>query len=375
MPAAIRIPITNALAVGEYAATILVGTRKQALNVLLDTGSSALALDGAKCRPAADDETTELAQMVGYADGSAWTGAVVRTAVAIGEGTGAITLPKANAAIAYQTEGAPFGGADGILGLAYQPLDEAFATPTDAWAGQYPAAQVTQGRRTTLAPYLSQLASAGIAADVFALSTRRSLVRQGADAAADPLNQGWLILGGGAECTDLYRGPFQSVKVAADKWYNVVLRAVVVGVSAIPVAARRPTGAPSNPGIDSGDPYLSFGPALLAEVLAKFSAAQQAQLKASMAGQTVAAADLDLAAWPSLTFVLQGETGDARLVVAPTDHWQVDSPQAGLATAALSQGVDGVSVLGLPLLSGYFTIFDRAADGGRGAIRFAASVR
>lgn len=375
MPAAIRIPISNAFAEGEYAATILVGAQRQPLNVLLDTGSSALALDGAKYRPAADDETTELAQRVGYADGSNWAGAVVRTVVAIGAGTGTITLPKANAAIAYQTEGNPFGRADGILGLAYQPLDEAFATPTDAWAGQYPAAQVTQGARSTIAPYLSQLASAGVAADLFALSTRRSLVRQGAGGAADPLNQGWLILGGGAECTDLFRGPLQSVKVAADKWYNVSLRAVVVGDSAIPIAPHGLEGVPSNAGVDSGDPYLSFGPTLLAEVLAKFSREQQAQLKASLAGQTVAAADLDLAAWPSLTFVLQGEAGDARLTVAPGDYWQVDAPQAGLATAALSKGVDGVSVLGLPLLSGHFTIFDRAADGGRGAIRFAASVR
>jgi hypothetical protein len=32
-------------------------------------------------------------------------------------------------------------------------------------------------------------------------------------------------------------------------------------------------------------------------------------------------------------------------------------------------------ILGLPLMNGYFTIFDGEADGGRGVIRFATSKR
>ena len=372
---ATRVPIGNLLAGGEYAATILVGARKTPLNVLLDTGSSALALDGARYRPGAGDRTTRLAQSVGYGDGSAWTGAVIETAVSIDESGQALTLPGAHAAIAYQTLANPFGSADGILGLAYAALDEAFATPGDAWAGQYPADAVRQGPRTTIAPYLSQLEAAGLGTDSIALYTRRSLVRQGHGGAADPLNQGWMILGGGRDCADLYRGPFQSVKVMADKWYNTNLKAVMVGDSAIPVSAGPLQGVPSNAIVDSGNPALTLGPTLLAAMLAKFSPAQQAQLKASMAGTAVAAGDLDLAGWPPLSLVLEGEAGDVRLSVAPGDYWQVDAPRAGLATAALSTGVDGLSVLGLPLLNGYFTLFDRAADSGRGAIRFAASAR
>jgi hypothetical protein len=39
--------------------------------------------------------------------------------------------------------------------------------------------------------------------------------------------------------------------------------------------------------------------------------------------------------------------------------------------AAITQGQAGLAILGLPLMNGYFTIFDGEADGGRGVIRFA----
>jgi hypothetical protein len=90
----------------------------------------------------------------------------------------------------------------------------------------------------------------------------------------------------------------------------------------------------------------------------------------------VATADLDLAAWPSLGFILEGDAGDVRLGVAPGDYWQVNAPEVGQAKAALSGGgVEGLVVLGLPLMNGYFTVFDGEADGGRGAIRFATRAR
>ena len=78
-----------------------------------------------------------------------------------------------------------------------------------------------------------------------------------------------------------------------------------------------------------------------------------------------------MASWPTLTFVLQGDSGDVSLTVAPGDYWQVNSPAVGQAMAAITPGQDGLAILGLPLMNGYFTIFDGEADGGRGAIRFA----
>jgi hypothetical protein len=186
-----------------------------------------------------------------------------------------------------------------------------------------------------------------------------------------------MIVGGGQECADLYAGPFQTVKVLADAWWNTNLKAVVVGDgAAIPIAAGGVGRVPSNSIVDSGNPGLTFGPDLLGQVLANFSPAQQAQLKASIAGQAVAASSLELAAWPTLGFILEGDAGDVKLAVAPGDYWQVNAPKVGQAKAALSGGgKDGLVVLGLPLMNGYFTLFDGEADGGRGAIAFATSVR
>jgi hypothetical protein len=43
--------------------------------------------------------------------------------------------------------------------------------------------------------------------------------------------------------------------------------------------------------------------------------------------------------------------------------------------AAITQGNDGQAILGLPLMNGYFTVFDGEADGGMGQIKFAKAVR
>ena len=46
-----RIPITNFYADGDYTGVIRVGPNQKPMNVLLDTGSSALALDAKKYQP------------------------------------------------------------------------------------------------------------------------------------------------------------------------------------------------------------------------------------------------------------------------------------------------------------------------------------
>jgi hypothetical protein len=51
MPTIARIPITNIYADGDYTGRILVGPKQKPMNVLLDTGSSALALDAKKYKP------------------------------------------------------------------------------------------------------------------------------------------------------------------------------------------------------------------------------------------------------------------------------------------------------------------------------------
>jgi hypothetical protein len=370
-----RIPISNFFMGGDYSGSILVGPDQKPLNVILDTGSSALALDGKKYSPelAKGDKSTNLAQTDSYGDGSTWTGAVIQTTITAGAGPTAVALPGANAAIAYTSSADMFAGVDGILGLAYAPLDDAFTMPADTWAQKYSATQVRAGQRTDLVPYLTQLANAGVVSDKIAFFTRRSFTHVGDSGAKDPLNQGWMIIGGGEESTDLYTGAFQTVKVLSDDWYSTNLKAVIVGNTA-PIAARRqgPRGMPTNSIIDSGTNSLNISPQMLRAIISRFTPPQQALLNQTVfGGQLVSAAELNLAQWPTLTFVLQGEAGDVRLNVAPSDYWQVNTQDVGMAAAAITPGQPGLAILGLPLMNAYFTIFDGEADGGRGVVKFA----
>jgi hypothetical protein len=369
------IPITNVYMGGDYTGRILVGPNKQPMNVILDTGSSALALDGTKYKPdiAGGDQTTDLAQTDSYGDGSTWTGAVIETQVSVGDGADSVVLPKANAAIAYTASGNMFGATDGILGLAYAPLDDAFTMPGDTWKNQYTSDQVRTGKQASIQPYLTQLAAGDVVSDIISFVTRRSFVHVGGGDAADPLNQGVMIVGGGEESTTLYTGAFQNVKVLSDAWYCTNLKAVKVG-AADPIVARikGPKGMPSNSIIDSGTNSLNLGSQLLKAVLSKFSTAQQQLLNKSISsGQLVSAADLNLADWPTITFVLEGDTGDVSLDVAPSSYWQVNTQNVGAAAAAITKGQPGLAILGLPIMNGYFTIFDGEADSGRGVVRFA----
>jgi hypothetical protein len=376
MPRIARIPITNVFVDGDYTGRILVGPDKQPMNVMLDTGSSAFAVDGHKYHPGSGDQTSNLAQSDGYEDGSSWTGAVIKTSVSVGTGTTEVTIADANVAVTYKQSADMFGKSDGILGLAYAPLDDAVKMPADTWMHRYTDAQLASGGTATLTPYLTQLAAANVVSDKVSFLTRRSFVHQGGGGAEDPLNQGWMIVGGGEESTDLYTGTFQVAKVLADEWYSTNLKAVIVGTSAIPVRRRGQKGSPSNSIVDSGTQTIDLDPHVLSAMLLKFSPAQQAQLTAAVLhDRSVPVANLDLASWPDVTFVLQGDGADVSLRVSPTDYWQVNAPKVGAATTAFSKGDVGQTILGLPLMNGYFTIFDGEADGGKGVIRFAARKR
>ncbi len=371
-----RIAITNTVMGGDYTGVIYVGPKKKPMNVILDTGSSALALDGTKYTPDTTDgdQTTDLAQTDSYGDGSTWTGAVIKTPITVGTGTSTAVLPGGNAAIAYQASSDMFGATDGILGLAYAPLDDAFLMPKNTWQNQYTSTEVRTGKQSDLVPYLTQLAGAGVTSDIISFYTRRSFTHVGGPA-NDPLNQGWMVVGGGVESTDLYTGSFQVVKVLSDAWYCTNLKEVIVGTSS-PIAARinGPKGMPSNSIVDSGTNSLNLPPQMLTAILSKLPANQKKMLSDAIEkGSLVAVADLNIASWPTISFVLQGDTADVRLDVPPSNYWQVNTQKVGYAAAAITPGQAGLSILGLPLMNGYFTIFDGEADSGKGVIRFATA--
>jgi hypothetical protein len=376
MTTVVRIPITNVFADGDYTGVIHVGQAMKPMNVLLDTGSSALALDGKKYKPdfGNGDQSTKLAQTDAYEDGSNWTGAVIESTLSIGAGESSATLKGGNVAVAYHASSDMFGKTDGILGLAYAPLDDAFKMPDDTSKHHYTPVQVRTGVKKDLVPFLTQLAGTGVVSDKISFYTRRSFVHVGDGAANDPLNKGWMVVGGGEESTDLYTGAFRSVKVLADDWYSTNLRAVIVG-NASPIAGRihGPQGMRSNSIIDSGTNSLSISWQMLEAILSKFPAEQEKLLRTAIhKGQPTPMANLHLETWPTITFVLEGAAGDDVLLdVPPSNYWQVNAERAGEAMAAITVGQAGLAILGLPLMNGYFTIFDGEADGGKGVVKFA----
>ncbi|MEX3936347.1 pepsin-like aspartic protease [Paraburkholderia phymatum] len=374
MSKSVRIPITNINMDGDYTGSITVGTGSTAktLNVILDTGSSALAVNGDKYSPSLGNGTTatNLAQFDAYGDGSNWLGSVLKDTIQIGNVTGSSVA----VAVTYQTSANMFREADGILGLAYQALDDAYSLPESTWPKKYTKSQVEHGVRSSVVPCLMQLANEGVLQEKMAFLTRRSFLKAGVDPASDPLNQGVLILGGGEEATDLYTGNFQIAAVLADAWYSTNLLSVGVGTEQFPVPTRPQPGMPSNSIVDSGTNTLVLGPTIIDGILSRLQAHQRELLRESMGGRPIPATALNLGQWPSLSFTLQGISGgqNVTLAVPPQIYWQVDAPDVGQAMAAISPvQQDGGAILGLPLMNGYFTIFDGTA--GLGVIKFAAA--
>ena len=366
MPDVVRIPITNIHAGGPYTGRIFVGAHNKPMNVYLDTGSSTLALsrDAYKPDTGKGDKLTRYAQTVGYDDGTGFTAAVIHTQVSVGEVRRA-TIPNANVAIAYLQRGM-FNGYDGILGLAYAALNDAALMRKVTWTGRYTERGVEDKQHKRLKPYLNQLEQKGVTFDKIAFYTRRSTVHYGAGVANDPLNHGWMIVGGGEEATDLYSGKFQTAKVTSRKWYSTNLKAVIVG-NTEPILV--PRGNPSgNSAIDSGTQDLTFPHDLWKAIKSRLDPEQRALFRKD---HVVAMEKLDLAKWPIITVILQGEKTDVRLKIAPGDYWQQNNPRVGSAALAMSISGDDSTTLGLPLMNGYFTIFDGEAANGWGVVKFA----
>jgi hypothetical protein len=369
----IRIPINNTLLGNDYTGKMYVGAQRSEVNLLLDTGSSTLAVEQKSYDPRKDSKAmvTNLVQEVAYGDGSNWIGSVVQTDMTASGSGKSIDLPGVSVAVAYHETASMFGKAQGILGLAYQALDDAIDVHKPTVPPKYSPNDVRDGHRVFVEPYFTQLEKSGLVVDKYAFYTRRSVLHASADPVHDPLNNGVLIIGGGEEAKDLYKGGFQTALVLSDDWYSVNLRQIIVGNSD-PIGVLPPTRhdqVPTNAIVDSGTNGLELNPTLFEAILKKLTPAQ-AQLIRS---QQTPAGNVNLAQWPTLTFVLQGMSEDIRLDVTPDRYWQMDAFEVGNAYCTLWRGTDAQSILGLPLMNGYFTIFDGAANNGLGVVKFAAA--
>ena len=392
-PTGIRIPINNVKGGGDYTGEIRIGSQSVTANVILDTGSSTLAVVP-RLYQIADDKNvtfTSYAQLVQYGTGG-WSGPVLETTLSMGSGANQASV-KTYIAIADEQLPHNLGPADGILGLAFNSLNSAYdltayltsqnVTPPVTYPWIFPVRtsaaalqQVEQflARMTVidLTPYFTALEAAEVTRNIFAFYTLRSTPSMAsANPATDPLNNGIFVLGGGLDQADLYTGQPLNVAVLDNLYYNTSLKAVRVGgaapvnVNALPPSQAKSMG--SNSIVDSGTNSLVLAQDVYQAVVSGLGSLNQnfaTLVRDATSNGAVPQSSLNLGSWPDIGFVMQGADGsDVTLTCAPSTYWQTDAPQASYATFQINNGGNfPQSILGLPLFNNYYTVFDRSQN-------------
>jgi hypothetical protein len=389
----IRIPINNVKGGGDYTGEIRVGSQGIAANVILDTGSSTLAVIPRVYNIAEDKNVTftSFAQLVTYGTGG-WSGPVLQTTLSMGSGGHQASV---NTYIAIADEQLPhnLGPADGILGLAFNSLNAAydltayltsqnvnppvtypwlFPVRTSAAALQQVEQFLARLTEIDLTPYFTALETANVTRNIFAFYTLRSTPNMAsATPAADPLNNGIFVLGGGLDQADLYTGEPLNVAVLDDLYYNTNLKAVQVGgaapITVNPLPASQAKSLGSNSIVDSGTNSLVLATDVYNAVissLGSLNANFATSVREATSNGAVPQSSLNLGSWPDIKFVMQGADGsDVTLTCAPRTYWQTDAFQAGYAAFQINDGGNfPMSILGLPLFNNYYTVFDRTQN-------------
>ena len=406
-PQTLRIPITNTGDDSDYSCQLLVGSRRVPANVILDTGSSTLAVDPSLYNAALDSNAkpTDLAQWVPY-DTGGWFGPVVKTSVVLGNASHNITLHHAPIAVTdFQTSDNFDGTVDGIMGLAYYALNDAYQFPHPTYPWPFPTGSykntlqqflhLVKSEKIPTAyidPYFNELEQHGLTMNKFAFYTLRSWVHHATNNQSainrDPLNNGIFVLGGGEHETDLYTGRFTHVKVFHDVYYNTNLLSTQIEgrppVKALPLQSNFETGNYSNSVIDSGTNILDLAYDVFQAIvhcLESLNPKFGSLMRLSAASDYgVPMPHLDLTEWPDIHFFLTGADGKpVRLTCIPSTYWQVNYPNPGYAVFQIQQGSTKTeanqSILGLPLFNNYYTVFDRSRGRGKGIVSFAPIVR
>ena len=232
--------------------------------------------------------------------------------------------------------------------------------------GEIPA---TRGQTAVTAGYFTTLEEEQVTRNIFAFYTLRSIPSMAsANPAADPLNSGIFVLGGGLDQADLYTGQPLNVAVLDDLYYNTNLKAVQVGdadpVVAKPLPASQSKSLVSNSIVDSGTNSLVLAPDVYQAVISGLesqSADFATLVRQATSRGAVPGANLNLSTWPDINFVMQGADGtDITLTCVPATYWQTDVSREGDAVFMINNGGSfPMSILGLPLFNNYYTVFDR----------------
>lgn len=421
MTRALHLPITLAHAKGAYTVRLALGRERRAGNFVLDTGSSTLAVLPHVYNPDEDAShaATSWAQEVSYGAGR-WAGPVLNAEVRFE------ALAVQGQAPSVQLDAAPFSlvqataqdllGADGLFGLAYTGLNKAHdvraylsdrgVDPPVTWPWPFDREDenlqdfenlIEQQPRVAVTPLFTALADAGRIDNRFGLLLRRALVHvedDSADAsllAADPRNQGVMVLGGSAghdgdHAHRLHEGEFSDIQLVDDLYYNVDLVALQVGdgprIEPPPLSVQDARRAGSDAILDTGCSFVILQNTLYDAVLAAFDAhdprlravAERFQQALAQRNEGIANADVDALDWPELHFFLRAPDGsETRLTCTQEHYWPRNAMKAGQAYFLLMRQLPhwpDQSILGLPLLAEKYCVFDRSA-GENGCVRVA----
>lgn len=412
----LHLPITLAYAKGAYTVGLSIGRGRRPGNFVLDTGSSTLVVLPHAYDPDEDDShaPTSWAQEVRYGVG-VWAGPVLSGEVHFDGLHHSVRLETAQFS-RVEAAAQDMHGADGLFGLAYSGLDTAHDVsdylnqrgidPPQTWPWPFDkedenlsdfATLLKEQPRVTLTPLLTALANAGRIDNRFALLLRRALVHvedDGADAAllaADPLNQGVMVLGGSEHHDEddayrLHEGEFSEIQIVHDLYYNAHLVAVQVGdgprIAAPPLDPKYEHRAASNAILDTGCSFVILEATLYRAVLDAF-AQHDSRLPAlverfqqifQQQQQGIPNADVDAVAWPELHFYVRAPDGGETVLTCTDEHyWPRNAMRADQSYCLLMSQLKNwpnQSILGLPLLAERYCVFDRSAANG-GCVRVA----
>ena len=411
MPRSVIIPVTNVYAKGGYTVKIKIGSQRATANLILDTGSSALVVQGEDYEPAHDKKlkATELAQDVSYGMGG-WFGPVVRTKVSMGDGPFSVSLEDTHIAVTRKEQSVCFGDADGILGLAYYELSKAYkltdylqennVEPAVTYPWFLAEEQQDDSIRefksflknyplNRIKPYFTKLEEQGVVANQFALLVHRSSIYQTRSEKSlkqlkrHPLNNGFFIMGEPKFHKHLFKGSFKKVKVLHNKYYNVNVKSLRVGdceARLAPKLAERHKHYRTNGIVDTGASAIVLPKVFFMQMIEDlitinpdFDYILEPYKTFEGVEEGVDLSMIDLAHWPILHLNLEGLDGeDVTLELKPENYWQVHAPKPNQASFqfVFLESWPNQCILGLPLMSSYFTIFDREVQE-KGVILFA----
>lgn len=407
----LKIPISNLYAKGDYTARIYVGESKKPLNLILDTGSSTLAVNSSLFKLDNKFVSTPLVQHVFYGEGQ-WLGPVIKDVISMGHQEDLLALEDVHIALAHDQHSNVFGNADGILGLAYCSLNKAHnltsylvekgiqPATTFPWfklenkADTDIASIVNDFPVSQISPYFTQLEEHKLTANKFAFVVHRSSTfrvnstESKQSEAAHPLNQGIFVLGNPEIQTQLHNGEFIDVKVIHDKYYNINVKSVFIeGAEKITFPSLQQEHLQayiSNGIVDTGASALVFPKIVFEQILAQltaFNPAFEQPLSAFsiFTGKEIGIdmTQVDLTEWPDLLIEVQGLNSKIEtLKLAPQTYWQTHAPEPNKISFKITSlpGWPNQAILGLPLMNNYFTIFDRSFvenQDHEGIVRFA----